>query len=378
MFRAVDNKSRAYGAADPSFTYSITGFVNGDVYEQSKVQNPNAPLITPTDTGSSSSVGNYTINISQPAPDSPQLSYLDANYVIDQTFNPGMIDQTFNPGMLTITPAPLTITAGNQNWTYGFDAPNAGPTAPLGIKDVFTVSFGQLYNGDKVGSVTLSTNATLSSSSHYNAGTWPITPSAAIGPGLSNYTITYANASTGLTVAPQALSIATPSDTPISGTNKVYDGTTKDFIPDIPIPTLFGTVSGDVVTLASGSAAFADANVGVGKTVTFSGYTISGADAADYALSQPASSTATITAAGLTITITASTQSKTYGFGGTSAALGTPAFTASGLLGSDSVSSVTLSTNATLSSSSNYNAGTWDITPMRRNRLTPVQLHHHL
>ena len=66
---------------------------------------------------------------------------------------------------------------------------------------------GQLFNGDSVTSVTLSTNATLSSSSHYNAGTWPITPSAAIfSPGSSsNYAITYANAPTGLTVDPLPL-----------------------------------------------------------------------------------------------------------------------------------------------------------------------------
>ncbi len=99
---------------------------------------------------------------------------------------------------MTFTPAPLTITAGNRNWTYGTDVANAGSTFPLsiqdvlGIQDVFTVSFGQLYNGDTVGSVTLTTNATLSTSSHYNAGTWPITPSADIfsSGSSSNYAIT--------------------------------------------------------------------------------------------------------------------------------------------------------------------------------------------
>ncbi len=42
----------------------------------------------------------------------------------------------------------------------------------------------------------------------------------------------------------------------------------------------------DVVNQPSGSASFANANVGTDKTVTFS-YSISGADAADYALIQP-------------------------------------------------------------------------------------------
>ena len=78
-------------------------------------------------------------------------------------------------GQLTVTPATLTITANNQSETYGIDTPYAGPTAALG-NTAFTVTSGQLFNGDWVNSVTLFTNPTLSSSSHYNAGTWPITP----------------------------------------------------------------------------------------------------------------------------------------------------------------------------------------------------------
>ena len=213
--------------------------------------------------------------------------------------------------------------------------------------------------------MTLSTNATLSSSSHYKAGTWTITPSAAnFSTGSSsNYTITYANATTGLTVAQQPLTITTPSGTLISGTDKVYNGIIADPIPGISLLSGSGFPL-DQVSLVLGSANFADPNVGNNKPVTFSGYSISGADAADFALIQPTSSTANITYAPLTIT--AKPQTPTYGFGGTSAALGTTAFTISvgKLYGSDSVSSVTLSTNdATLSSSSNYNAGTWTITP---------------
>ena len=339
------------------------------------------PSTTSTDTsvsnptGSSSSVGKYTINISQPDPQNPQdpqnLTYSDTNYVIDPTFN---------PGMLTITPAPLTITAKNQNQPYGFDTANPGTSAALTPSPDYTrystISSGQLFtaNGDSVASVTLSTNDTLSSSHHYNAGTWTITPSAAIGSGLSNYAITYANAATGLTVVPQALGITGES----AQSSKMYDGTTVDPFTATATATLSGTLSGtvlsdstgkvpDQVSLVSGSgtANFADPNVGTHKTVTFSGYALSGADAADYALSQP---TITITAAitpATGVTITASSLSETYGFGGTSAALGTTAFTISSghLFGSDSVTAVTLSTNATLSTSSNYNAGTWTITP---------------
>ncbi len=79
----------------------------------------------------------------------------------------------------------------------------------------FTVSSGQLFNGDWVSTVTLFTNPTLSTSSHYNAGTWTITPSAAIfsSGSSSNYAITYANASTGFTVAPMRLGITALSGT---------------------------------------------------------------------------------------------------------------------------------------------------------------------
>ena len=193
----------------------------------------------------------------------------------------------------------------------------------------FTVTSGQLFtaNGDSVTSVTLFTNPTLSTSSHYNAGTWTITPSAAIGSGLSNYAITYANASTGLTVVPQALGITGES----AQLSKMYDGTTVDPFTATATATLSGTVLSDStgkvpdqVSLVSGSgtANFADPNVGTHKTVTFSGYALSGADAADYGLSQP---TITITAAitpATGVTITASSLSETYGFGGTSARAG--------------------------------------------------------
>ena len=117
------------------------------------------------------------------------------------------------------------------------------------------------------------------------------------------------------------------------------------------------------MSLVQGSVNFTDPDVGTWPVI-FSGFSISGADAADYTLTQPTSSpNVEITPA--LLTITANNQTPTYGFGGTSAALGTTTYTISSgkLYGSDSVTSVPLSTNATLSSSYNYNAGTWAIIP---------------
>ncbi len=95
--------------------------------------------------------------------------------------------------------------------------------------------------------------------------------------------------------------------TGLSAGNKVYDATT--------VATLTGTASvsplgSDSVTLGgTGIANFADKNVGTHKTVTVSGYTLSGADAGNYSLVQPTGGLeADITPATLTYTANAATS----------------------------------------------------------------------
>ncbi len=63
-----------------------------------------------------------------------------------------------------------------------------------------------------------------------------------------------------------------------------------------------GVVSGDTVTpnTASATGAFADKNVGTGKTVNVSGVALSGTDAANYSVTQP-TTTANITKTTLTV-----------------------------------------------------------------------------
>jgi uncharacterized protein YqfB (UPF0267 family) len=81
----------------------------------------------------------------------------------------------------------------------------------------------------------------------------------------------------------------------VTAANKVYDGTTA--------ATLTGTavlsgqvVSNDNVSLVTSNATafFADANVGTNKPVTVTGYALTGADAGNYTLAQPAGLTADI------------------------------------------------------------------------------------
>ena len=91
------------------------------------------------------------------------------------------------PTGLTVNPAALTITASDQSKTYGTVA-NLGTTA---------FSTTGLLNSDVVSGLTL---ASAGSPATANVGTYAMTGSDATGTGLSNYTITYAPAPTGLTV----------------------------------------------------------------------------------------------------------------------------------------------------------------------------------
>src|SRR5207237_218798 len=116
---------------------------------------------------------------------------------------------------------------------------------------------------------------------------------------VSGYTLTGTDASnytlgqpTGLTanITPANLTLAgLPAD------SKVYDATTA--------ATLRGTAAvaglgSDVVALSgTGVGSFAGKNVGNGKAVTVSGYTLTGADSSNYTLGQPIGLTANITPA---------------------------------------------------------------------------------
>jgi hypothetical protein len=93
---------------------------------------------------------------------------------------------------IEVGPKGLTVTASNNSKT-------CGTSLTLGTS-AFTTS--GLVNSDTVTSVTL-TSAGAAASATVAGSPYAIVPSAAVGSGLSNYTITYANGS--LTVTPAAL-----------------------------------------------------------------------------------------------------------------------------------------------------------------------------
>jgi formylglycine-generating enzyme required for sulfatase activity len=75
--------------------------------------------------------------------------------------------------------------------------------------------------------------------------------------------------------------------------DKIYDGLPSATVSGTAVVS--GTVDGDTVTVTSGTAVFADKNIGIGKTVTFSGWSLTGTDAGNYSLSAQPNATANIT-----------------------------------------------------------------------------------
>ena len=102
-----------------------------------------------------------------------------------------------------------------------------------------------------------------------------------------------------ITIVPKPVTI-----TPLMSTSRTYDGTTNAPLGPIAQATIHGKITGDNLTVVAGTATFADANVGSGKIVTFSGWTLGGSAAGNYTLQgQPGITTANITRKELTISL---------------------------------------------------------------------------
>ena len=218
-------------------------------------------------------------------------------------------------GALTVNPAVLNIVAGDQSKTYG-NALDLGTAA-------FTTS--GLVNGDTVTGVTL-TSLGAAATATVAGSSYPIVPSAAVGSGLGNYTIKYASGALKVTKA--ALTITANSTGKTYGQTVAFAGT--EF-------TTSGLVTGDTVnsvTLTSNGAA-ATASV-AGSPYSIVASAAVGSGLSNYTVSY-LKGLLTINQAALTIT--ANDASKTYG---AALSLGTTAFTTSGLLNSDTVTRVTL------------------------------------
>jgi filamentous hemagglutinin family protein len=181
-----------------------------------------------------------------------------------------------------ITKASLTITAGASSKTYDGTLAFGTPTEPL------TVSGLQL--GDGVG--------TSEGYADKNVGTGKTVLitffNVTDGNGGNNYTVTTVDNHNGV-ITPANLTI-----TGVTAANKIYDTTTAATLGGTPTVAPFG--SDHVSVSGTGTGVFTDKNVGNGKAVTITGYTLAGADASNYSIVQPTGVTANITPANLTVT----------------------------------------------------------------------------
>jgi hypothetical protein len=144
------------------------------------------------------------------------------------------------------------------------------------------------------------------------------------GADAGNYSIT-GQASTTANITPKALTVGG-----ITAGDKVYDGGTAATV-NTAGATYGGLIGGDDLTV-SATGSFGDKNAGNGKTVTLAS-SYGGADLSNYSITGQATTTASITPKGLTVSgVTA--DNKVYD-GSTAATVNTAGATYSGLIGGD-------------------------------------------
>ena len=248
-----------------------------------------------------------------------------------------------NVAEIIVNVVPAVGAQNTENWTpTGITISNVvAPSTPLTISGL--TGDNKVYDDTTVGSATgtASLSGVLGGDDVSLSGSPVFTfASANVGTGITitttGYTLSGADAGKYTLTQPTLSANITAKEltiTGITGSNKVYDGTTAGSATGTA--SLSGVESGDDVSLGGSPVfTFASANVGTGITINTTGYTISGTDSGNYTLTQPTLS-ANITAKQLIITgITGS--NKVYDDSTAGSAIGTA--TLSGVVGADDVS----------------------------------------
>jgi hypothetical protein len=294
----ADNKFRAYGVANPAFTTTISGFVNGD-----SLSSLSGEVAVTTSALASSGVGIYPIMLTQG-------TLAAANY-----------DFTFVNGELTVNKAMLTVTAENKSKTYGAANPNWSATL-TGFVNGETIS---VVSGEAA----LSAPATPSS----NVGTYPITVTQGT-LAAANYDFTFINGT--LTISKAQLTVTADNKSRTYGAaNPALTATITGFVNG-ETSNVVGGEAALSTTATAGSAAGAYPITVAPGTLTAENYEFTFVNS-------------TLTISKATLTVTAENKAKVFG-----AALPELTFSYTGFLNGDSVSVITgtpgLTTTATASS----------------------------
>ena len=189
------NASRAYGAANPTFTVSYTGFLNNDNAETAI---SSAPLATTT-ANATSGVGTYDITVAGGAA---------ANYDITD----------YQSGTLTITPAALTVKAKDAQRYVGDENP------------AFELEYIGFLNNETPAVLTTMPTVMTTATAESPVGVYDITVS---GGQAQNYTLSYVNGK---------LTVADKSSITITATN--VSMTYGDAVPQFEYTVIGGELEG--------------------------------------------------------------------------------------------------------------------------------------
>ena len=246
---AVD-ESKTYGAADPTFTATYSGFISGE----------NSSVLGGTLTFSRApgeAVGTYAIT---PA------GLTSLNYSI-----------SYQPGTLTINRKALTVTAVDKSKTYG----DADPA--------FAANYSGFISGEDASD--LGGTLTFSRASGEDVGTYSITPAGLTSP---NYSISYQPGT--LTINRKALTVTAVDK------SKTYGDADPAFTANYS-----GFITGENASVLSGTLTFSRAP---GEAVGTYAITPAGLTSPNYSISFQ---NGNLTINQKTLTVSAQDKSKTYG-----------------------------------------------------------------
>ncbi|GHN01037.1 hypothetical protein WSM22_25260 [Cytophagales bacterium WSM2-2] len=308
----VNDASRSYGAVDPAFSYSYSGFVNGDNASAFSIA-----FSSPVTTASANSpVGTYAINAAG--------GNVGPNYTVSA-------GGSITAGTLTVTTATLTVTANDASKTYG------------AVNPAFSVNYSGFKNGETASVLTTTPNATSSATTTTPVGTVSIVPS---GGSATNYTLNYAN---GTLTINKAVLTATANNA-----SKTYGAANPAFSVNYS-----GFVNGEtssVITSQSTASTSATTASGAGT------YNIvpSGGTASNYSFAY-VNGTLTVNKAPLTIKV--ADASRNYG-----AANPSFSYSFSGFVNGDDASAFSIAfSTPTTSATATSQVGTYTITPVGGN-----------
>ncbi|WP_157182314.1 YDG domain-containing protein [Methylobacterium sp. WSM2598] len=310
--------------------YATSGVVALDA-SVSMTYGDTPPTVAPTVYGAGSVFGNVVSAL--PSLTSSVTAQSNAGtYAIGQSGGSGIswggrTTRFVSPGSVTVNPKTLTVSlTGSVTKTYdgsasasltglGFDL---GRTR-IGQDDVQVAGASASYADAKAGTGKAVTVSGLTLS----------------GAAAGNYTLGTTNQ---VSASIGRIDKATLAVSLTGVARKTYDGRTSAGLTGLGFDLGSGRIGQDDVQVAGAGAVYADAKAGTGKSVTVSGLTLSGADAANYTLAAPTVSAAigTIDKATLAVSLTGSAR-KTYDGSASAGLTGLGLNIVSGRLGQDDV-----------------------------------------